>query len=188
MRSTGAGGDGNLHYARRIQGLDVEQTRRGCVFFFQAEDGIRDIGVTGVQTCALPICDNYLLVIAMHHVISDGWSVGVFSNELSALYKAFKAGQPSPLPPLQIQYADFARWQREHLAIEAAEQLTYWKRQLAGRLPVLALPSERSRLPMPAQRVATESTTLPPALIHELKEFSSRNGATLFMTLLTAFQ
>ncbi|HEU5130598.1 MAG TPA: condensation domain-containing protein, partial [Pyrinomonadaceae bacterium] len=132
--------------------------------------------------------NNHLLLVSMHHVISDGWSVGVFSTELSALYNAFKDGQPSPLPELPIQYADFAHWQRERLASDAAEQLTYWKRQLAGRLPVLALPSEQSRLPLPAHRVATESTTLSPALIDALKDLSGRSGATLFITLLTAFQ
>ncbi len=131
---------------------------------------------------------DHLLLFTMHHIVSDGWSMGVFCAELSALYKAFKAGRPSPLPELPIQYADFVQWQREHLATDVDEQLAYWKQQLAGRLPVIALPNELQRLPAPTVRVATESVALPPQLHKTLKEFSRTRGTTLFNTLLTAFQ
>jgi amino acid adenylation domain-containing protein len=131
--------------------------------------------------------EDHLLMLAMHHVISDGWSLGVFMTELRTLYQSFSAGQPSPLPELPIQYADFAQWQREHLASEALEQIEYWKGQLAGRLPVLALPSERTRRAARDVRVATESCTLPAALHKSLKDFSRSNRATPFMALLTTF-
>ncbi|HET7114021.1 MAG TPA: amino acid adenylation domain-containing protein, partial [Pyrinomonadaceae bacterium] len=132
--------------------------------------------------------DDCLLLLVMHHIVSDGWSVGVFAAELTALYKAFAAGEPSPLNELPIQYADFAQWQRQHLLTQAPEQLAYWKRQLAGELPVLELPSERSRVPAPHVRVATESWTAPAKLNEQLKHLSRTHDATLFMTVLTALQ
>src|SRR6476469_4768333 len=91
-----------------------------------------------------------VLLLTMHHIISDGWSMGVFFRELSALYAAFATGQDSPLPPLPIQYADFATWQRGWLqGAVLAKQLGYWKRRLAG-LPLLALPTDRPRPAAPS--------------------------------------
>jgi amino acid adenylation domain-containing protein len=133
--------------------------------------------------------NDYLFVLVMHHIVSDGWSLGVFANELKTLYKAYSEGRPSPLPELSIQYSDFVHWQRERLASKAAaEQLDYWKRQLAGHLPALVLPGEHLRRPAPAVRVAAASCTLHSQLIERLKEFSYTSGVTPFMTLLAVFQ
>ncbi len=89
---------------------------------------------------------EHVLLLTMHHIISDGWSLGVLGRELAALYEAYQAGQSSPLPELTIQYADFAVWQREWLRGEVLEkQLAYWREQLGGELPVLELPLDRPR-------------------------------------------
>jgi len=85
---------------------------------------------------------DHLLLLTMHHIVSDAWSVGVLFEELGALYTAFSSGQSSPLPPLPIQYADFAHWQRQWLrGAVLDQQLAYWQQQLAGPLPVLTLPT-----------------------------------------------
>jgi amino acid adenylation domain-containing protein len=131
---------------------------------------------------------DYVFLLTMHHIISDGWSMGVFSRELSALYSAFAMGQPSPLPDLSIQYADFAVWQRQWLqGAVLEEQLGYWREQLAD-LPALQLPTDRPRPTVQSYRGAYQSLTLPPSLNSSLKSLSQREGVTLFMTLLAAFQ
>jgi amino acid adenylation domain-containing protein len=133
--------------------------------------------------------DDHALVLDMHHIVSDGWSVGILVEELGALYGAFSAGLPSPLPELPIQYADFAVWQREQLAGEALEaRLDWWRRRLAGAPPALDLPADR---PRPAVRGARGSE-VPVRLSAELEEalarLGRREGATLFMTVFAAFQ
>src|SRR5262249_2458714 len=123
-----------------------------------------------------------------HHIVCDGWSIGVLFRELSALYGAYTAGRPSPLSELPIQYADYAVWQREQLQGEAlAEQLAYWKAQLAD-LPTLQLPTDHPRPAGPSFRGAHRTFSPPPELAARLRELSRREGATLFMTLLAAFQ
>src|SRR6185295_5118670 len=90
--------------------------------------------------------EEHLLLFTIHHAVSDGWSMNVLVREISALYAAFSAGRPSPLAELSIQYADFAYWQREWLSWETLKsQLAYWKKQLAGQLPILELPADRPR-------------------------------------------
>ncbi|HEY0738980.1 MAG TPA: condensation domain-containing protein, partial [Herpetosiphonaceae bacterium] len=132
--------------------------------------------------------DEHIVLFAMHHIISDGWSSGVFQREMIALYTAFSQGRPSPLPPLPIQYADFAIWQRAWLQGEVLEQqLGYWQRQLAD-LPVLELPTDRPRPPVQSHRGAHEPFALPPATLTALDDVSKQYGVTLFMTLLAAFQ
>ncbi|HID51927.1 MAG TPA: non-ribosomal peptide synthetase, partial [Anaerolineae bacterium] len=133
--------------------------------------------------------DEYVALLTMHHIISDGWSMGVFIQEMATLYAAFAAGRPSPLPELPIQYADFAHWQREWLQGDALEsQLAYWKEQLAGATPFLDLPTDRPRPAIQSANGATETFVLPPELAQQLAELSQTQGATLFMTLLAAFQ
>ncbi|MEA2601550.1 MAG: hypothetical protein QOF89_2542, partial [Acidobacteriota bacterium] len=123
----------------------------------------------------------------MHHVASDGWSMGVLIRELSALYTALTLGQPSPLPELAIQYADYARWQREWLIGPVlAEQLAYWRRELAD-LATLQLPTDRPRPPVQTFRGAVRSLTIPGPLARALKALGQRDGATPFMVLLAAF-
>ncbi len=133
--------------------------------------------------------DEHVLLVTMHHIISDGWSLGLFIREMSALYQAFAAGEESSLEELEIQYADFAAWQREWLTGEVlGEQLGYWKEQLKGAPPVLELPTDRPRPPVQSYRGARQNFKLTEELSQELKELSQREGCTLFMTLLAAFQ
>jgi hypothetical protein len=131
---------------------------------------------------------EHVLLCTMHHVVSDGWSMGVLIREVAALYQAFSAGEPSPLPELGIQYADFAAWQREWLTGEVLDsQLSYWKQQLQGAPAVLELPTDRSRPAVRSYRGARHSFQLSEELSRGLKELSRREGATLFMVLLAAF-
>ncbi|MGB8347641.1 MAG: condensation domain-containing protein, partial [Ktedonobacteraceae bacterium] len=131
---------------------------------------------------------EHVLLLAMHHIISDGWSVEVLFRELQALYTAYVTGQPSPLPPLPIQYADYAIWQREWLQGEVLEkQLAYWKQQL-GAIPVLQLPFDHPRPAIQTFRGVVQTFILPHALTAALKALSQRAGTTLFMTLMGAFQ
>jgi len=129
------------------------------------------------------------LLVVMHHIISDGWSMGVFSREMKALYEAFSSGRPSPLPPLELQYADFARWQREWLQGETLRsQLAYWKQQLGGALPRLELPLDRPRGSIQTFSGARRSLQLSEAATQAMRTLSRCERATLFMTLLAAFK
>ncbi|HEV2756773.1 MAG TPA: AMP-binding protein, partial [Actinomycetota bacterium] len=133
--------------------------------------------------------DDHVLVLVMHHIVSDGWSMGVFTRELTALYEAFSQGRPSPLEPLAIHYPDYALWQRRYLAGETLEaQLSYWKDKLKGLPPVLELPTDHPRPAVKTSRGATVAFELDPDLLARLKELSRGHDATLFMTLLAAFQ
>jgi amino acid adenylation domain-containing protein len=132
---------------------------------------------------------EHVLLLTTHHIASDGWSTGVLISELVALYDAFADGQPSPLRELPIQYADFALWQRDWLQGEVLEaQLAYWRQQLGGSLPVLELPTDRPRPAVQTYRGAKQSLLLPKTLMEALQALSRREGVTLFMTLLAAFQ
>ena len=132
---------------------------------------------------------EYVLLLNMHHIISDGWSFNIFFQELTALYTAFSNGQTSPLPELPIQYTDFAHWQREWLQGEVLEsQLSYWKQQLGGSLPTLQLPTDYPRPPVQTYPGVYQTLELSPDLTKALKTLSQQEGATLFMTLLAAFQ
>lgn len=132
---------------------------------------------------------KYLLLMNVHHLIFDGWSIDVFLRELSVLYVAYCHGQPSPLPELAIQYADFTIWQRQWLQTEIMEnQLTYWKRQLAGAPALLDLPIDHTRPALQSFRGATISFLVPRARTEALKALSQQEGVTLFMTLLAAWQ
>jgi amino acid adenylation domain-containing protein len=132
--------------------------------------------------------DAHLLVLAMHHIVSDGWSTGVLLRELATLYAAYASGQPSPLPEPPIQYKDFAVWQRERLQGDMLEpQLTYWRAQLEGMPPVLELPADRSRPDIPTFRGASYAMDIPGELTARLNALAPRDGVSPFMTLLTAF-
>ena len=131
---------------------------------------------------------EHLVQVTMHHIVSDGWSLGVFCREVSALYEAFAAGNPTPLPALRIQYGDFAAWQRQHMQGDGlAKQRSYWKKQLAGMPPVLDLPSDRRRPDIATFHGAKFHFMLPKALSESLNTLSRNEGATLFMVLLAAF-
>ncbi|HLL45320.1 MAG TPA: condensation domain-containing protein, partial [Longimicrobiaceae bacterium] len=132
---------------------------------------------------------EHVLLLCMHHIVSDGWSLGVFSSELSALYAAFLHGGPSPLPELEVQYADYAAWQREHLAGERLErELGYWRERLAGAPAVLELPTDRPRPAVQSYRGALRRFEVAAAQVEGLRAVGQRGGCTLFMVLLGAFQ
>ncbi|WP_315788445.1 condensation domain-containing protein [Fischerella sp. JS2] len=132
--------------------------------------------------------EEHVLLLTIHHIVCDGWSMGVFAQELAKLYAAFYAGKPSPLSELPIQYADFAIWQRDRLQGKLLEtQLNYWKQQLAGKLPVLQLPTDRPRPAVATFKGAKQYFTFSKQLTQALNEFSQQEGCTLFMTLLAAF-
>ncbi len=133
--------------------------------------------------------DEHVLFLTMHHIISDGWSMGVLIRELAALYEAFSKGESSPLPELPIQYVDFAAWQLDWLRGSNLEShVSYWKRQLGGELPVLELATDFLPPPVRTHRGARRSLRLPASLTESLKAISVQEGVTLYMTLLAAFQ
>ncbi|MDF5734350.1 MULTISPECIES: non-ribosomal peptide synthetase [unclassified Nostoc] len=131
---------------------------------------------------------EHILLLVMHHIASDGWSIGILWQQLAAVYQAFLSGKPSPLPKLPIQYADFAVWQQQWLSGEVlSSQINYWKTQLAGANTVLKLPTDRPRPPVQTDQGSMQSLMLPQTLSAALKELSHQKGVTLFMTLLAAF-
>ena len=133
--------------------------------------------------------DDHVLLLTMHHIVSDGWSMGILYRELSALYRAFLRGEPSPVAELPIQYVDFAVWQREWLkGPELDRQLAYWKKQLDGIPALLNLPTDRPRPAIQSFRGRTQSRVFGKDLVEGLKALNRREGVTLFMTLLAAFQ
>ncbi|MEA5621854.1 non-ribosomal peptide synthetase [Nostoc sp. UHCC 0251] len=130
-----------------------------------------------------------ILLINLHHLVGDGWSIKVLVQELSTIYQAFCTGKPSPLPQLPVQYTDFVYWQRNWLQGEVIEKyLAYWKQQLGGNLPVLQLPTDRPRPPIQTFRGAQQKFILSTTLTESIKQLSQQEGTTLFMTLLAAFQ
>jgi iturin family lipopeptide synthetase A len=133
--------------------------------------------------------EEHVVILTMHHIISDGWSIGVLFWEVAKLYEAFVAGKESPLPELPVQYADYAIWQREYLQQGTLDgQLAYWLKQLASAPPLTQLPSDRERRSVPGFHGANEPFTIAPALTESLREFSKAAGVTLFMTLLAVFK
>ncbi|WP_353931425.1 amino acid adenylation domain-containing protein [Okeanomitos corallinicola TIOX110] len=176
---------------QNLQGLsEQEQTEQ-----------IREIGIslasTPVDLAVGPLVEfvllqlqaqEYVLLIKMHHIIYDGWSLNIFFSELSQLYTAFSQGLPSPLPELQIQYADFAVWQRQWLTDAVLErQINYWQKQLEGVPSVLELPCDRPRPPVQTFQGGMARFKLDSELSQQLKKFSQEFDVTLFITLLSAF-
>jgi amino acid adenylation domain-containing protein/non-ribosomal peptide synthase protein (TIGR01720 family)/FkbM family methyltransferase len=149
-------------------------------------------------SCGLPLlrasllkleAEEHVVLFTVHHIVSDGWSVGILLREVALLYEAYSQGQSSPLPELAIQYADFAMWQREWLTGQVLDkQLSYWKRQLQGVTKVLELPTDRVRPEVQTFRGTYHTFSLTPELSRKLKELSRNEDVTLFMTLLAAWQ
>ncbi|MEW6736123.1 MAG: amino acid adenylation domain-containing protein, partial [Acidobacteriota bacterium] len=132
---------------------------------------------------------EYLILLIMHHIISDGWSIGVLIRELTVLYQAYHNGEKSPLKELSIQYADFAVWQRQRLQGEVLdEQLSYWQKQLSDKPTVLALPTDRPRPSTQAYRGSRKTLVLSEELSKSLKVLSHKQEVTLFMVLLAGYQ
>jgi amino acid adenylation domain-containing protein len=132
--------------------------------------------------------DDYVLLLNMHHIISDGWSKVILAEELSVLYDAFLKGKPSPLPKLDFQYADYAQWQREYLQGAVLDrQIDYWKRQLDGAPALLELPIDKPRPPVISSQGRRIPFELSETLSAQLNELSRKEGVTLYQLLLTAF-
>jgi amino acid adenylation domain-containing protein len=133
--------------------------------------------------------DERWLYVALHHIVTDGWSTSVLCTELAAIYSDLSQGKPPSLPPLAIQYADFAAWQRSWLAAgELDKQLSYWKGQLSGAPSLLELPTDRPRPPVQSFRGALTSIALDAELMSAVQDLSRATGTTTFMTLLAVFQ
>ncbi|HLK59747.1 MAG TPA: condensation domain-containing protein, partial [Chthonomonadaceae bacterium] len=132
--------------------------------------------------------ENHILILILHHIVSDGWSNGVILRELSALYNALSAGSPSSLPALAVQYADYAAWQRNWLQGETLQrEIVYWKTQLAGAPPLTTLPTDRPRGTKRNYQGDRETLSLPQELSRKLVELGRDERATMFMVLLAAF-
>ncbi|MEH2435910.1 MAG: amino acid adenylation domain-containing protein [Nostoc sp.] len=131
---------------------------------------------------------EHILLLCMHHIVSDAWSLGVFVQELAALYNAYSQGEQSPLTPLAIQYADFGIWQREWLQGEVLQnQISYWQQQLKDAPALLSLPTDRPRPAVQTFAGAIQEFALSVELSNQLTQLSQKQGVTLFMTLLAAF-
>ncbi|AKJ29411.1 non-ribosomal peptide synthetase [Caldimonas brevitalea] len=131
---------------------------------------------------------EHVLQVVMHHIVCDGWSVGVLLDEVSRLYGAFEADEPDPLPPLALQYADYAAWQRRGLAEGRLQsEAAYWREALAGAPALLELPTDRPRPAQQDHRGDVVPVQLDPALSQALKTLSQRHGVTLYMTLLASW-
>jgi len=132
----------------------------------------------------LPTGEEHILCIVIHHIISDAWSIGIFVREMSILYESFVDDNCSPLPELTIQYADFARWQRNWLSGDALEsQLNYWREKLAHTPSFLELPSRRPRPLIPSYKGSTEHFCINKNLREKLHALCRKSGVSLFMVL-----
>jgi len=131
---------------------------------------------------------EHVLLFVIHHIVADGWSIGILLGELGEFYKSFVAGQPLVLNDLPIQYADYACWQRDEHSQRFDKQLEYWKKQLADAPPAVELTTDRPRPSVQTYQGARESLILPKQLKTKLEQLSHQSGATLFMTLAAAFQ
>jgi len=132
--------------------------------------------------------DEHALLVTMHHIVSDGWSIGLFVRELTALYRILAGGQPAKLPDLPIQYADYALWQRTWMAGEEMQKaMAYWREQLASSPPLLELPADRPRTALQTGRGGSFSDPLPARLWEDIAALSSAVGGTPFMVLLAGF-
>ena len=176
-----------------LSGLPLDRARTVALGLVRAE-ALRpfDLATGPLLRAALLRLDGdpaeHLLLLTLHHIVADGWSVEVLIREISALYGAARAGEADPLPTLLLQYADYAVWQRRWLASGvSAAQLDYWRADLAGAPTTLDLPSDRPRPPVPRQRGAARGFTLPASLAAALAARARQHDATLFMALLAGF-
>ncbi len=165
-----------------------EQVRRRVKEFHRQPFDLRQIPLFRIELLRLAP-NEHVVLFTMHHIISDGWSVGVFIRELAHLYRSFAEGKPSPLPELPIQYVDYAAWQREWLNHEVLEkQLAYWREQLKGAPPLLELPTDRPRPPVQTYRGAIERIEFSSEVSEAVEHLSRKLGVTPFMILLAAFK
>ena len=133
--------------------------------------------------------EDHVLLLTVHHIVADGWSIGILLQELSVLYQAARSGKPSPLPPLRLQYADFSQWQRNWLTSERLKsEVTYWRERLAGAPTVLALPTDRSRPTVQTYAGGLHVFTCSLTTTAQLRQIARELGGTLFMVLLAGFK
>ncbi|MBK8901319.1 MAG: non-ribosomal peptide synthase/polyketide synthase [Anaerolineaceae bacterium] len=173
--------------------VEFSQSTQQAALDWLAEEVARPFSLTQdrlIRVSLLHLGDEqHILAIVLHHIIADGWSAEILFRELSALYTAFVAGRPSPLPPLPIQYADFAAWQRSWLQGDVLQQqIDYWQDALEGAPAVLTLPTDRPRPPVQSFVGAIYNSHIPAQQMRALKQLSHEENATLFMTLLASFQ
>lgn len=164
----------------------------------EAKRLVNEEGVRGFDLACGPVWrarllrlddDEHVLQYTLHHIVTDGWSMELLIQEITALYEAYLTGKPSPLPELPIQYTDYACWQRSWLKEGVLEQQSeYWKRQLSGAPALLALPTDKPRPAVQSSQGITRGGWLSPEQTARLNEISRKKGATLFMTLLAAFK
>uniref|UniRef100_UPI0032DE5164 condensation domain-containing protein n=1 Tax=Azotobacter salinestris TaxID=69964 RepID=UPI0032DE5164 len=178
-----------------------------CIDLADLAAGVREARIAGEvqRICAAPFdlahgpllrvallrtgADEHLLLVVMHHIVSDGWSTQIILDELAVRYRAYLQGMVPRLADLPIQYADHAVWQRQWLeGAEGERQLAWWREQLGGEQPVLALHTDRPRRADGKYAAALHSLVLPGELTERLRQQAQAHGATLFMALLTAFQ
>ncbi|HEV2735390.1 MAG TPA: amino acid adenylation domain-containing protein, partial [Longimicrobiaceae bacterium] len=197
LRTTFAERDGEpvqvVHPASRVPLPVVDLGARGAVERLAREEALRPFDLAaGPLLRALLLrlgAEEWALLFTVHHIVSDGWSTGVIVREVSELYSAFTEGRQASLPALPVQYADYAAWQRAVLAGEALEaQLAWWRDRLAGAPPLLELPTDHARARTRGERGAARPFRLAEETVAGLRALSRREGATLFMTLLGAFQ
>ncbi|WP_437620402.1 non-ribosomal peptide synthase/polyketide synthase [Sorangium sp. So ce1151] len=170
---------------REEQRRRVERRREGELAPFDLSRGPL------IRACLLRLGEReHVLLLTLHHIVSDGWSLGILVDEVSQLYVSAQEGRPPALPELPVQYADYAQWQRSWLRGERLAGLTsYWKRQLEGAPPALELPTDRPRKAAArAHRAGQVDVALAPALVGALRSLCRQHGATLFMGLLSAWQ
>lgn len=174
----------DLHVVALGEGEAFHLVREEAARPFDLESG----ELLRVRVVQLDLNDHVLLV-TLHHIVTDGWSLVVLFRELKALYQAAREGHPSPLPPLPIQYADFAAWQRDRLSGDRLQRhLEYWREQLRDAPAVFSIPPDRPRPPIPSFAGAVHTFTLPEATAQGLRALAASQDATLFIVLLAAFK
>ncbi|MET0621445.1 MAG: condensation domain-containing protein [Pyrinomonadaceae bacterium] len=175
-----------------LQGLDAGEREREAERL-SLEEATRPFNLLEAPVLRVKLLrlaeEECVLLLTLHHIVADGWSVGVLIKEVGVLYEAYTAGKQSPLAEPSLQYADYAAWQRGWLKGKEFEaQLAYWRRHLAGAPASLELPIDRPRNAGADRRGAMQSLVLDEGLTEELRAFSQREGVTLFMTLLAAYE
>ena len=172
---------------------EAEGEREAIAFEMASREAVRPFDLASGPLIRVSLIrqgeEDHLLIITLHHIICDGWSLGVLLRELTELYGAYLQSKPSPLSEPVIQYADFARWQREWLQGDVLDsQLAYWKNQLGGELPILNLMTDHPRPAVLTYRGAKQSVEISKDITERLKALSRQKEVTLFMTLLAAFK
>ncbi|HNJ42927.1 MAG TPA: condensation domain-containing protein, partial [Acidobacteriota bacterium] len=175
-----------------VQDAASPEERRARIEEFLAREGRKPFQLTTGPLLRVALIqlapESSILFFAVHHIISDGWSLEIFGRELALLYRAFSKGEPSPLRPLPIQYADFAVWQRSWLQGDVLKaHLNYWREQLTGAPAVLELPTDAPRPEVWAYRGMRETHTFSKTLTEKKKTLSQATGVTMFMTLFAGY-